>query len=375
MPLRPLRELKKLKGTSVIVRGSLNVPIVAGRVKNNFRLERMLPTLEYLKKKKAKTILIGHHSTEDQSLKAVAGELNKHLTVHFAKDLKQLALITEAMEDGELVMLENLRFWAGEKKNSKKLARDLAKFAGYYVNDAFDASHREHASIVALPSLLPGVMGLNFEAEVKQLSRVFKPKKPFVVILGGAKFATKVPLVKKILPKADQIFISGALSNTFFREMGFETGRSLVDKDAIDLAPFMKSSKVILPTDVVVRNSSGRAKRLPQDVRKSENILDIGAESLQDIIAAVKTSKMVLWNGPLGHFESGFAKTTEKLAEVIAKTKTISLVGGGDTIAAISKLKVGKKFSFVSTGGGAMLDFLADGSLVGIDALKRSSKP
>jgi phosphoglycerate kinase len=276
------------------------------------------------------------------------------------------------MNNGDVILLENLRNNPGEKKCDKTFTENLAKMGDVYVNEAFPVSHREDASIVLLPKLLPAYAGFQLFEEVKNLSRAFnKPKHPFLFILGGAKFSTKMPLIKKYLKLADQVFIGGALADDFLKAKGFEVGKSLVDNSKYDIKEILKNKKLIIPVDVVVEsdNSSKLINKKANDVKKDENILDVGSQSVKNLAPLISAAKLILWNGPLGKYESGGGVSTKKVLKLVAKSKAESIIGGGDTVTMISEMKIEKQFSFVSTGGGATLDFLANGTLPGIKAL------
>jgi phosphoglycerate kinase len=275
------------------------------------------------------------------------------------------------MEEGEVVLCENIRLYDGEKKNDEAFAKKLATLGDVYVNDAFSVSHRSHASIVQLPKILPSFMGLQFEQEIKNLSLCFEPKHPFVCVLGGLKIDTKMPLITKFLKSADMVIVCGALSNDLFKEKGYEVGVSAVSTAKIDVSDLISNPKIIVPTDVVIENED--KERVIKDVTaigKKDRITDAGPQSVKMFKTVLAQASMVLWNGPLGEYEAGFKEPTLKIAEMIASGNAVSIVGGGDTVAAISELNNEDKFTFVSTGGGAMLDFLAEGTLPGIEALK-----
>src|SRR5258708_19592684 len=275
------------------------------------------------------------------------------------------------MKNGDVILLENLRNEIGENKCDQIFAMSLAKLGDFYVNEAFPVSHREDASIVLLPKLLPSYVGLQFEEEIKNLSKVMKNhKQPFLFILGGAKFSTKMPLINKYLKLADHVFIGGALLNNFLKAKGYEVGKSLVDDTDYNMEDILKSKKLILPIDVVVQSGDKFYNKMANEVGKNESILDIGKESIRMIEPYIKKSKLILWNGPLGKYEEGGAEATKEILKLVANSKAESIVGGGDTVALISKMKMEDNFSFVSTGAGATLDFLEIGTLPGIKALK-----
>ena len=375
MKLRTIKEIKNLKGKRVLLRLGLNAAIKNGKVVGGYRIKQVIPTIKYLKDKGAKVVILGHIGRDGkQSLKPVVDYVNRRIKIGFVPNLydKNLPAILENMKEGTAIMLQNLRSDSGEVGNSMKFAKYLASFGDAYVNDAFPVSHREHASIVLLPKLLPGYIGFQFECEIKHLSIAVKPPRPFLFILGGAKPSTKIPLMKKFLKEADNVFVGGALANNFFKEMKYETGKSLVEKGDFKLKPLLKNKKLSLPVDVVIGNKKASIKT-PQDLTKNETIYDAGPETIKELECLIKKSKFVLWNGPLGNYEKGYDKGTIDLLKILAKSEARTIIGGGDTLAVAFNLKLHNKFTFVSTGGGAMLDFLADGKLPGIEALKKSN--
>ncbi|MEX0918360.1 MAG: phosphoglycerate kinase [Candidatus Paceibacterota bacterium] len=370
MDLPTIKDLKPadLKGKRVIVRVDFNVPIKNGRVVGEHRIIRSLPTISFLAKAGARIILISHLGDSAGSLKPVALALSRHLKAGFIPSLPTAERI-DNLADGGVVLLENLRQEAGEEKNSLTFARRLARLGDIYVNDAFSVSHRAHASIVRLPKLLPAYAGLLFLDEYTHLAKIFSAEKPFVLILGGAKFSTKLPLVKKYLSRADQIFITGALAHSFFHQKGFSIGQSLVEKKVSGLADLLKNKKLKLPIDLIVRSGGTDKVKLPTEVESSDIIFDAGPATVATIGQAVAGAKTVLWNGPLGNFENGYDAGTKQLAQIIGQSQAFSVVGGGDTVAAIEQLSLVSNFDFISTAGGAMLEFLAEGHLPGLEAL------
>jgi len=369
--MKTLKELKvkDLKGKTVLVRVDFNVPVEKGEVTDTFRIEKSLPTLNYLREKGAKLLLVSHIGEDGKaSLLPVAKCLAGSFPVIFTKELSEAKTILSAKE-GVVVMLENIRRFEGEKKNDKKFAKDLASLADFYANEAFSVSHRSHASVVGVPKFLPSYAGLQFEKEVKSLEKLLVPKKPLLVVLGGAKFSTKVPLVKRFLKSAEKIVIGGAIANSFFRFAGYEVGKSVVEEDVSYLKSLAKNPKIILPTDVVVKGSKGLRIKKPSEVSKNEIIVDVGPETFKAIGQLTLSAKTVMWNGPLGWFEKGHRGATDSLAKVLSESKAYSVVGGGDTLASLKDLGVEDKIGFISTGGGAMLDYLASGTLPGLKAL------
>jgi len=359
-----LQSVKKanLKGKRVLLRVGFDVPIKNGKVAEDFRIKKSLPTIRLLQYKEAKVILLSHLGKKGASQKPVAKYLNSYL-----KNFKFIPRIFGAeaekniakMKNGDVIMLENLRNDPGEEKNDKNFAKKLAKMGDTYVNEAFSVSHRSHASIVGIPTYLPSFTGLLFENELNNLNRAFKPKHPFLLILGGVKFESKLRVLERFLKISDKIFIGGVLANNFLKLKGIDIGKSVVDTK-ISIKKYLNNRKIVLPVDMK---------------KKKNIILDIGPKTIKNIFGLIKKTRFILWNGPLGDFEiRGFEMGTKMVARAIAASPAVSIVGGGDTIAAAKKAGVIEKFSFVSTGGGAMLEFLAKGTLPGIVALSKSKK-
>ena len=349
--MRSIKQIKNIKGKTALVRVDFNVPIKNGKVLDDFRIQKALPTIRFLQKKGAKVILISHLGKDGkESMKPVADCLKKYIK----KDI---------------TLLENVRKYPGEERNDDSFARGLSRRGDFYVNEAFSVSHRKHASVVGISKYLPSYAGFQMEEEIKNLSKVFKnPKHPFLFILGGAKFSTKMPLIKKYIKLADYLFIGGALMNDFLKAKGYEVGKSLVD-DTKGIESILKNKKLILPVDVLVLSGGKLINKKVDQIKKDEIILDIGKESVKIAESYIKKSQLILWNGPLGKYENGGDKATKKLLKAVASSKAESIVGGGDIVSIVSQMKIEKKLSFVSTGGGATLDFLANGTLPGIKAL------
>lgn len=370
MNIKSIKEIKNLKGLRVLLRADFNVPVEGGRVVDDFRIKKTIPTIKYLKQKGAKVIIVSHIGEDGtQSLEPVAKVLNKYIPTFFVPQTLPQNLI---LRNGEVALLENIRREKGEKENDKAFAKKLSTLADVYINDAFSVSHREHASIVGVPKYLPHYGGFQLLKEIESLNKVLeKPKHPFLFILGGAKFSTKMPLIKKFLKIADHLSITGALANDFLKASGFEVGASLVDDGDFGIKSLLNNKKILLPVDVVVDDDNKGINKNVAEVKKNEKIVDIGTESVREIEMLIKKSKMVLWNGPTGNYENGWDKGTLMLLKILAKSKTQTIIGGGDTVALVSKLKMEDKFSFVSTGGGATLEYLSKGTLVGIKALEK----
>jgi len=339
-------------------------------------VKEIVPTINYLKKKGAKVIIVGHIGRKpNETLKPVADFLNRKTKVgFFPKTLnKDLIGVIANMKEGMAIVLENVRSERGETENDPAFAKYLADLADIYVNDAFSASHRKHASIVLVPKLLPSYIGLRFEEELKNLSMAMKPKHPSLLILGGAKMETKIPLVKKFLKTADHIFLGGVAANDCLRAKGYPVGRSVVSDSISELGMLVKNKKVILPVDVVVKASDGvSAAKAIMDVAPGDKIFDAGPRTIEMLGKVVSRAKFILWNGPLGNYEEGFDKGTADILKIIAKSRAQSVIGGGDTLAVAFRIKVHRKVGFISTAGGAMLDFLSSGTLPGIEAIKKS---
>ncbi len=367
-----LSSIPNLRSKRILLRLDLNVPIQNGEIQDDYRIKRSQKTLDFLKNAGARTVIVAHiDKKEGASLAPVYEYLKKSIPVSFSNlaDAPQ-----REISDGEFLLIENLRNDPREEANDEGFARELSALADVYINEAFSVSHRAHASIVGVPKFLPSYAGFLFEEEVRHLSESFNPPRPFLFILGGAKFETKMPLVEKFLKLADYCFIGGALANDFFKAKGFETGTSLVSKEKLDLKDFLENQKLSFPHDVLVSNDGASTVKKSEGVGKNDLIVDAGPETLKELEKLISQSAFIVWNGPLGNYEKGFSKGTEELAKLIASSRSRSVLGGGDTLAVVMKLGLLEKFSFVSTGGGAMLEFLANETLVGIKALEESAK-
>lgn len=347
--------MSDLAGKKVFVRVDWNVPIAEGAVVDDFRMRASIPTIEYLLNAGAEIQLATHLADKTFDTQV----LFAYAVAHFGWE----------KYGGCVAMLPNLRANAGEEANDDSFARALAKGIDLYVNDAFAVSHRAHASVVGVPKYVPiACGGFLLEKEVRELSRVFTPEHPFVAVLGGAKFDTKLPLVRRFVEVADTIFISGALCVEFFRSKGYEMGCSLASTAFHDVGEFLHNPKIRLPVDVVTQS---REVKTPESVGKDDMVLDVGPATLREMEESVKSAKLTVWNGPLGKYEDGFVEATDEFANMLAVAPGYSILGGGDTIASLEKLNILDKIGFVSTGGGAMLDFLANKTLPGIEVLSK----
>ena len=376
--IKYIDEVENLKGVRVLLRLDLSVPAENGKLGTTFQIDRVLKTIDFLRSKEAQTIIISHaEDNGDGSLLPMSDYLNGFFPVEYSPTYFTPEAIDKLlkMEDGGVLLFGNLRDNPGEKANDPEFAKKLAQMADIYVNDAFSVSHRKHASIVGVPQLLPHYGGLLLRDEIENLSKVFNPNHPFVFLLAGAKFETKLPIIKKYLDKADKVFVGGALSTDIYKEKGFEIGKSLVSEGDFGISELLQNPKLLFPIDVTVTKSDGSVSfKKSNEISADETIVDAGPQTISDLKNILADAKTVVWNGPLGNYELGFADKTEQLAELIVevtKSGAESIVGGGDTLASIEKLGLNQKFSFVSTGGGAMLDFLVNETLPGIDALEK----
>ncbi len=361
-----------VQGKYVIVRSSCNVPIVDGKVGNMYRLKRALPTLNYLAAAGAKVILMAHIGREeDDTLMPVYEALKEFLPITWggAVGSAELAGARAAMQNGDILRVENLRQDPRENDKDPEFAAALAALGDLYVNDAFDNIHRDHASMVGLPALLPSYAGLTLLDEVRHIEKVMMPEHPSLFIIGGAKFETKMPLIEKYLGEYDAVFVSGALANDILVADGHEVGQSLVSEISLKGAAFLNDPKLIRPVDVMVESSRGVRVARIDDVASDEKITDMGPATIANLAPYIKSAKTILWNGPLGLYENGVPGSTQAVAKLIADSSAMSVLGGGDTVAAVEELGLNDKFGFVSIGGGAMLTLLEAGNTPSLQAL------
>ncbi|MDP1689990.1 MAG: phosphoglycerate kinase [bacterium] len=386
--MRTVHDIKLFENIPILVRAPLNVPVVAGKVINDYRLQRALPTIQYLRERGAKVVLISHiGQMGTETLAPVAKALGKRIRgVSFCPETIG-AGARAAIRDlppGDILMLENLRRDRREQENDPAFARELAALADIFVQDSFDTAHRAHASIVGVPKFLPSYTGLLFADEVIGLSQALTPKHSALAVIGGAKFATKEEVLAALLMIYDHVFVGGALACDFLKAAGQEVGKSLVSQaNTSGIQKLLDNPKLVLPLDSLVISAEGKreirrhtfrtnsASRIAPagQVLPNEIIIDHGPGTSALLADLARKAKTILWNGPLGKYEDGFVSATDAFARAVASSNAYSVVGGGDTIAAIEGLGLLTKFSFVSTGGGAMIDFLARGTLPGIEAL------
>ena len=394
---RTIRDLSdaEVRGKRALVRVDFNVPIDEnGSVGDDTRIRAALPTIEALTSRGARVVLLSHlgrpkggKPEPKYSLAPVAkrlGELTKR-PVRFVATLDgdDAVAATRGLEDGEILLLENTRFNAGEEKNDEGLSEALARLGDLYVNDAFGSAHRAHSSTAGVAAFLkPAVAGLLMEKELEYLgSALSDPQRPFIAILGGAKISGKIDVIEALLPKVDGLLIGGAMANTFYKAMGLETGKSLVEPDRVELAKSLVDRagfRLTLPHDAVVAPSleePGKAHAVRRDaIPPNEAMYDIGPDTMKSYGRAIATAKTVLWNGPMGVFETPpFDQGTRAVAQAMAEATqrgATTIVGGGDSAAAVAEAGLEGRMSHVSTGGGASLEFLEGKPLPGVEALE-----
>lgn len=391
MDKKTVRDLDVV-GKKVLVRVDFNVPLNdKGEITDDTRITASLPTIQYLLEQKAAVILMAHlgrpkgQVKPELSLAPVAKHLGKLLgkKILFAPDCVGEAAQAAAskLKPGHILLLENLRFHKEEEKNDMEFAEKLASLADLYVNDGFGVSHRAHASVEGVTHFLPAAAGFLLEKEIQYVGQaVTNPLHPFVAIIGGAKVSDKIGVISNLLDKVDTLLIGGGMANTFLAAQGYKMGKSLVEEDKLDLAKELlakaKKNKVnmLLPTDLVMAAAfAPDAEHVTEKVKNLNQAymaLDIGAETSKAYAEALADAKMIVWNGPMGVFEmDAFCKGTEAVAKAVAKSRATSIVGGGDSVAAIEKLGLAKRITHISTGGGASLEYLEGKVLPGVAAL------
>jgi len=378
-----------LRGQRVLVREDLNVPLQGGSISDDTRLRAALGTLRDLSERAARVIVMSHlgrpsgRHVPELSLRPVADRLGELLgrPVAFSQDCigPRANRAVERMSEGDVLLLENVRFHPGEEDNDPDFARELAALGDVYVNDAFAASHRAHASVVGVAEHLPAYAGLLMLAELGALHRALdEPRRPLVAIVGGAKVSTKAGVLRFLLPKVDALLLGGAMANTFFKAEGKQVGASLVEGEALDTARAVEregAGKVVLPVDAVcaraVKPGQETVVRPVDDVDDGWMMLDVGPATVRRFADRLQGAGTVIWNGPVGVFEvPEFSEGTRALGEAVAASGAFSLVGGGDTAAAVEVLGLAGRFSHVSTGGGATLEYMEGRELPGVAVLR-----
>lgn len=368
-------------GVRVLIRADLD----AEPFEADIRLLSNIETVRLARRAGARVRLIGHRGrpggkpSSALSLRRTAACLSRMLgeNIVLVADPFSAQSFRRRDRSDAILLFENIRFWPGEEANDPEFARSLARWGDCYVNEAFASSHRSHASIAALARMLPAYAGLHLGREVEVLSRLMqKPKRPFVAVLGGAKMETKLPLIRRFLSRADSLLIGGALANTLFLLKGWEIGKSLADRENIERVPgrLLANKKLVLPRDVIVADrfssSAGFRAVLPSGVGQGDYIVDIGPRAVKEFSSFIYGAKTVVWNGPLGYVEAReFARGTLAFSRALRHAKGYRVIGGGDTLAVLERGRLLSGYDHISTGGGAMLEFLAGEKLPGIEAL------
>ena len=392
--MKSIKEEVNLENKKILLRLDLNVPIVDNKIMDTTRIDKILPTIEFLINKNTNIIIISHVGrprgkiVSELSLKLICEELSKKLDQNIKLVSKNIKEINSKElfdnNDKRIIMLENIRFYSEEEKNDEQFAKHLATLADIYVNDAFSCSHRSHASIDEITNFLPSYSGLQFDQEVNALKKITSEiKKPITCIIGGSKVSTKINIIKNLMPKFDNIIIVGGMANNIIKYMGNNIGKSLYEENSdkiieeILLLSETTNCKIIYPKDVVVgKNLDGdpQVKEL-NEIFSDEMILDIGPKTVDNIINIIDKSSTILWNGPAGYVENpnfadGSIKIAKKMIENNKSDIVYSVAGGGETVSLINSLNAINNFNFVSTAGGAFLEYLEGKKLPGIKALK-----
>ena len=392
--MRNIKEEVDLKDKKILLRLDLNVPIENGTITDTTRIDKIIPTLEFLIKKNSKIIILSHVGRpkgkiiNNLSLKPVCENLEKKLNLNIELISKDISVINTSdlfsNTGGKIIMLENIRFYEQEEKLDGRFAEQLASLADIYVNEAFSCSHRAHTSITEIAKFLPSYSGLQFELEINALKKITSEiKKPITCIIGGSKISTKINIIKNLICKFDNIIIVGGMANNIVKFMGHNIGKSLYEKDSDQIIREIftlsekEKCKIFYPEDFIVakdKNGSPEYKEV-NNIYSDEMILDIGEKTIKKIEDLIDKSKTIFWNGPAGYFENpdfanGSIKIAKKIIENNRSNELYSVVGGGDTVSLLNRLKAVNNFNFVSTAGGAFLEYLEGKQLPGITALK-----
>lgn len=384
---------KDVEGKTCIVRVDYNSSFEKGKIKDDFRIKKTLPLLNWLVEHNSRIILMTHLEETDGSIPHLDEffklwrrnffDQNFQNNLHFVDDLvgEKAKKAAADLFLRHILLLDNLRLDKREIENDENFSAGLSSLGEVYINEAFSVSHRSHASLVGAPKFLSRFAGFNFRAEIENLSRIFEPPHPFLVFIGGKKVATKEKVIEKLLNEADAVILGGVMAAEFLAAKGEKLGKTPIDEKAIRLIQekFLNKEKIIVPDKFIVSENLdvrhpnldvGRPSKL-QDIKDDDVIYDVAPEFFGSLQNKIKESKLILWTGPMGFFEAGFSEGTKKLALLLLESGAKTIVGGGDTIDFLNSFQLLNKFSFVSTGGGAMLEFLANETLPGIDALQR----
>ena len=389
--MKSIENIENIENKRVILRLDLNVPIKNGKITDSNRIDKVMPTLEFLLKKKAKIIIISHVGRPKGK---IVKELSLELVSLYIKSKikKEVSLLKENIfnlnkedifknSNDELVLLENIRFYPEEEANDDKFSKKLASLGEIYVNDAFSCSHRDHASVSKITKYIPSYSGIQINAEVNALNKITSEiKKPITCIIGGSKISSKINIIKNLIPKFNNIIIVGAMANNIFKYKGLKIGKSIyeknIDKIIHEIFSYAEKNdcKIYFPKDVKVgkRLNDKSIEKNFENIEDDDLILDVGSKTLIEIKKIIDSSSTLLWNGPLGYFENiNFSLGSSEIAKYIASKgdNIFSVVGGGDTVAVINSLNISNKFNFVSTAGGAFLEYLEGKVLPGIKAL------
>ena len=389
--MKSITDLENLNNRIVLLRLDLNVPILDGKITDTNRIDKIIPTINFLLSKNAKIIIISHVGRPKGKFKSelslqpirdnLSSQVNENIKLEKANifNLKKDELFKSA--DEKLIILENIRFYPEEENNNEKFSEHLAKLGDIYVNDAFSCSHREHASVTSITKFIPSYSGLQINSEVEALKKITTEiKKPITCIIGGSKISTKIDIIKNLIPKFDNIVIVGAMANNILKYKGYNIGASLFEKNSEKIIEEIfsviesNSCRIYFPEDVKVGKGlkDDSIQKSLNQIENDDMILDVGSKTIQNIKSVIDNSSTILWNGPLGYFENpNFSIGSLEIAKYIGNKQgeIYSVIGGGDTVSVVSSMKIKNKFNFVSTAGGAFLEYLEGKILPGIRAL------
>ena len=389
--MKSITDLENLNNQIVLLRLDLNVPILDGKITDTNRIDKIIPTINFLLSKKAKIIIISHVGRPKGKVRSalslqpirdnLSSQVNENVKLEKANifNLKKSELFNDA--DEKIIILENIRFYPEEENNNEKFSEHLSKLGDIYVNDAFSCSHREHASVTSITKFIPSYSGLQINSEVEALKKITTEiKKPITCIIGGSKISTKIDIIKNLIPKFDNIVIVGAMANNILKYKGFNIGASLFEKNSEKIIEEIfseiesNSCRIYFPEDVKVGKSpeDDSIQKSLNQIENDDMILDVGSKTIQNIKSVIDNSSTILWNGPLGYFENpNFSIGSLEIAKYIGNKQgeIYSVIGGGDTVSVVNSMKIKNKFNFVSTAGGAFLEYLEGKILPGIRAL------